>query len=245
MSFLPGHFPSGAAFAGPYRAQGVFFDGTNDFLNAGATLTGAADSKLWTCSMWLRTSSAIDTLLTFNDTGSALSRSRFVVLSGNTIEITGVVGGLNQLRATTAGTISTTGWTHFLFSVDMANTANRSIYLNDALDSTTWTSYVDTALDFTEGDFYVGQRGDGSGRFTGYMADVQMWLGTYVDFSTTANRRLFIDGSGKPVNPSIAEASLGTPILRLSGPLGTWHTNKGSGGGFTLTGALDSAGFIL
>ena len=49
------------AFAAPsadgapaYAANPVNFDGTNDYLTRGATLTGAADSKLMTISVWVR-----------------------------------------------------------------------------------------------------------------------------------------------------------------------------------------------
>ena len=73
------------------------------------------------------------------------------------------------------------------------------------------------------------------------MADLMMWPGTYLDFSVEANRRLFISAAGKPVDPAVAVAALGTPIVRFSGPTASWHTNKGSGGGFTENGALTDA----
>jgi hypothetical protein len=56
-----------------------------------------------------------------------------------------------------------------------------------------------------------------------------------------ATRRLFIDGSGKPVDPALATASLGAPAILFSGDSTGFATNQGTGGSFTLTGSLTDA----
>jgi hypothetical protein len=73
-------------------------------------------------------------------------------------------------------------------------------------------------------------------------ADLQMWIGTYID-PTPTNLAKFISG-GKPVNPSVAQAAFGQSQILFSG--GTSATgvqkNQGTYGDiFTLTGTLTDA----
>jgi hypothetical protein len=63
------------------------------------------------------------------------------------------------------------------------------------------------------------------------MADFRMWVGSKIDFSIEANRRLFIDASGKPVDPSGARTAFGTPMLELSGDANSFASNTNGGGG--------------
>ncbi len=56
-----------------------------------------------------------------------------------------------------------------------------------------------------------------------------------------ATRRLFIDATGKPVDPAVATAALGAPCILFSGDHTTFPVNQGTGGAFTLTGALTDA----
>lgn len=76
---------------------------------------------------------------------------------------------------------------------------------------------------------------------TGDMADVRIAPGMSLDLSVTANRRYFIDASGKPVNPTAATAALGEPPMLFSGDASTFGTNQGTGGAFALTGAITDA----
>ena len=84
----------------------------------------------------------------------------------------------------------------------------------------------------------------GSNKFNGDLADFWLDPGTYIDLSDPANRRKFRDASGNPVYLG-ADGSKPTgtaPDIFLSGNTEDWHTNKGTGGGFTENGALtDSA----
>ncbi len=72
-------------------------------------------------------------------------------------------------------------------------------------------------------------------------ADVQIYTNLDIDLSITANRRLFISAAGKPVDPAIAVAALGNPIILFSGNNTGFPINQGTGGVFTLTGALTNA----
>jgi hypothetical protein len=69
-------------------------------------------------------------------------------------------------------------------------------------------------------------------------ADVQIWVGQYIDPTTNIDK--FISGA-RPVNPAIAEAAFGAPDFRFSGPALDIGTNSGTGGDFTKTGTVTDA----
>jgi hypothetical protein len=72
--------------------------------------------------------------------------------------------------------------------------------------------------------FYVNSLLDGSG-------DIPL-----------ATRRLFRTADGKPVDPAVATAALGTAgTVSLSGDSSGFATNQGTGGAFTTTGTLTNA----
>jgi hypothetical protein len=62
------------------------------------------------------------------------------------------------------------------------------------------------------------------------MADVQIWVGQYID--PTIHIDKFISG-GRPVNPSVAEAVFGTPTYRFHGPALGIGTNSGTSSDFS------------
>lgn len=234
------------ADVGTYRANAVNFDGTNDWLTRDAGLTGAADSKLLTFSAWLQPTAAGGRILIGSPTlASATERTRIGISAGSKFFIGGTLAdsstlGLLVLSVTS---IVSAGWFHVIGSFDMADTGKRHLYLND-VDDLSVTTYTDAAVDFTYADWSVGAVPNGNTKFTGDVADLMFWPGVYTDFSVEANRRLFIDASGKPVHPKTAIASLGAPLVLLHGISDShlsWHTNKGSGGGFTENGALTNA----
>jgi len=67
------------------------------------------------------------------------------------------------------------------------------------------------------------------------MADVQIWIGQYIDPLTHIDK--FISG-GRPVNPAAAEAAFGAPTYRFDRPASDITNNTGSGGDFTKTGTV-------
>ena len=232
-----------------YRANAVNFDGTNDYLTLGAGLTGAADSKLLTLSFWIRKQGsdgvAERIIRSATTVGGATSR---VVVTKNTLDKISIQGvnaaGTSVLIASpTDDTVEVAdGWVHILCSVDLADTGKRHLYLNDASDAT-WSTYTDDLIEFTEQDWAIGATPDGSGKLNADLADLWFLPGTYIDFSVTANRRLFISATGKPVYlGATGERPTGTSaLIYLSGATAGWETNLGTGGGFTENGALSTS----
>ena len=226
-----------------YQPNGVSFDGTNDYLTRGADLTGNADSKLVTGSFWFRgATSPPATLQRVYESGTprfAINRN-----SNETISIVGLSTAPALILSASTSAINDTNWHHVCFSFDMSDTGRRHIYVDDVSDSS-FAVYTDAAIDFTDTEHRLGARGAGAqSKFDGDLADFWLDFGTYVDLSVLANRRKFI---GENAINSVDLGSDGSsptgtsPIIFFSGPTASWHTNKGTGGGFTENGALTDA----
>lgn len=169
--------------------------------------------------------------------GSGLNENRF--------EFQSIDGSNNDILVVRSSQYETVNeWYHVLFSVDLSDTSKRHLYVNDASDLDQIVTY-DTSgtIDFIMDNAVVGATNSGSSAFSGDVADLWIDFGTYIDFSIEANRRKFIDANGDPVYLG-ASGNLPTgtaPDIFLSGDTATWHTNKGTGGGFTVNGTLANA----
>jgi hypothetical protein len=232
---------------GIYRAAATSFDGSDDILSRGAELTGAADSKLWTGSLWFYhdDSTTTEMMLYQSPTGVSSANCRVyvdgsvsaAVVEGENAPGSGVLGLSIQ---TGNNTVISDRWHHLMWSVNRADTGQRHLYI-DGVSSLNVNSYTDVANEFTNGDFYVGNRGDNPSFFawSGQLAEIYYYPGIYLDLSVLANRRLFLTDHGRPTNPHAVIAQLGPPILGLYGTVwADWATNKGTGGGMTNTGPV-------
>ena len=218
------------------------FNGTGDHLSRSSDLTGNADGKTFTFSCWVflppmdnragnvnqRVLYATDS----SDNGIAIN----VNSSGQLGIEAGDGSGSWRLQATASTVIGTNVWTHILVSVDMANSSNRYVYLNDVAASVTWNVYTDTNLDFTRSTHYIGVWGNGTARYF-YDDMAHFYLDyTYRDLSTESNRRIFIDANGGSTSASSLAAL--NPIMYL--PMTTAYAvgkNAGTGGDFTANGS--------
>jgi hypothetical protein len=225
-----------------YRPNPVNFDGTNDFLSLTGSLS-AADSKLFTGSLWARRTGAFatpDVNIARGETGGA---HRWAVNFASTDQLIITARDLSAvqqlaIRAATPVTETDTNWHHFMWSIDMASASNRHVY-RDGVEDILVVTYTDTVLDFTTDNVGVSGDATGAGKFVGDLAQVYMNFGEFIDLSILSNREKFIQGGG-PVDLG-ADGSLPTgnvPNLFLNGPTATWATNLGTGGGFTENGAL-------
>ena len=227
-----------------YRSNGVNFTGaTPDYWTRDADMTGHSDGKLLTGSLWTKFASDGVVMRIFTGVTSLAGNVRTYAigkLASNKIQVLGynaAAAKILDIRATTA-TAASAGWTHHMFSADLGNAAEH-LYRDDVSDLTSNT-LTDDSIDFTGGDLGIGARPDASQPMNGDIADLMVWPGVYLDLSVQDNRRLFIDADGKPVNPAVAVASLGNPILMFHGKtdgIVSAHLNKGSGGGMTINGA--------
>lgn len=210
--------------------------GSPEWLTRGAGFTGAADSKQLTISVWLakRTVDSVNYRILTSDNSVAFLQ--FYIGAGNKLTLTVPgTGGTNVISVTaTTDYLASDGWVHTLISFDLSNSSNRFYYRDDVAQSPTWGTYTDAVMDFTLSDWGVCALVGGSQSRSMDIADLQIWFGQYLDLSIEANRRLFIDANGKPVDPATAIAVLGTPTLQLTDPAPASYINLGSGGGMTI-----------
>lgn len=129
-----------------YVAEAVTFDGTNDYLSAGATPRSMVDGKLGILSFWVKLDAskdgAINTILATDS-----STVRFTVYRGsdNKFHIEGRnSAGTRILNMQTVGTYtSADDWIHIGAKWDLANTTGQ-LYINGASDLDTTLSTIAT-----------------------------------------------------------------------------------------------------
>lgn len=219
------------------------FDGTNDYSNRGANLTGISDGKEGTLSVWVRVDGGNGTRRTIFGTYNGASFGTFQVeLQANntflvyaeTPPVLSVALNISSTTAYTAGTI----WRHLLASWKLDTAGARHLYINDVSDLTV-TTFNNATIDYTSGATAIGALPlDGTLKFNGCIAE--MWFSpTYIDLSIEANRRKFINADRKPVDlgDSGQNPTGNIPILFTK----NFATNLGTGGNFTITGSLDAA----
>jgi hypothetical protein len=228
-----------------YIPNAVAFDGTNDYLSYASPLAGVSDGKTITASFWAKFNSYPSSAC-FDVYNTNPSRVR-ITYCGNGTETMQI-----NLRDTSGAIRADVGcgpdphvvdtWYHHLISVDMA-TGTAHCYVDDVDSIQTFAAPTDTTLDFTNAQHFIGAGAGPTAIMNGSVADLWIDYETYIDFSIEANRRKFIDADGNPIylgaNGTLPTGS--APDIFLSGDTDTWHTNKGTGGGFTENGALTEA----
>lgn len=230
-----------------YTANAVHFDGATD-LKLGSALTGVANAKVGTASFWLKiggTDGTLQTLLSLGDGSASILELRRP--TSNAIQIIGknvADATILSVSSNTATFVAASAWQNVLVSWNLA-TATVQLYVNDSSDANVATATNDTLSYTTANGNYIGSEfSNFLAPLTGDAAD--LWIDTTaaMDFSVTANRRKFISAGLTPVSlGSDGSAPTGTsPILFQSGSTGSWQTNKGTGGGWTVeNGSLTTA----
>lgn len=227
--------------------RGVTFDGTNDYLTRGADLDGSANNSQGTCFFWVKLDAAGDgvrqRILNSGNAAVILERTaanRFQIFVAN-----------GALTATLGGALTRTssdGWMSVMMSWDTNFSAGNklmNIWVNDTDDSGVKTdASAAFAVDYTSTDWGIGARpSDGANKLNGDLADFWFAEGVYFDFSIESNRRKFIASNHGAVDLG-ADGSKPTgtaPIVFMRGPASAFATNLGTGGNFTVTGALDDS----
>jgi hypothetical protein len=234
-----------------YRVGAVDFDGTNDYLSKSG-LTGAAVTNKFSLVFWINLQGETNhtgTVISVSDAGSGSSAFR-VFLNAGALQVIGLNSSdATILSATDGSDLTTSGWQCVMMSLDLSDTAKRFVYVGDSARSFTWTTYTSANIDTTDSkSYYVGAFAGtslpGGLKLNAALGEVWLALGTYTDFSVEANRRKFYSSTGKPVslggNGSVPNGTAAIVYLRLNPNQVTsgYATNRGTGGNFTVTGAL-------
>lgn len=225
-----------------YIVNAVKFDGSTNYLNRGAQLTGIADSKVGTIWASVRLdSSTLPVVFNIQDASGGVSGfnltytgSQFSIVARN------AAGTVILSMTTTAGYSMGSAWYNINASWNLA-TATTNLFVNNVSDKNTTVATNDT-IDYTKSDASVGS-GTGVATFAN-AAFGEIWFDptTCVDLTNPTNRALFYSG-GFPSNlGSIGQTPTGSsPIVYLKSPAGQNGTNSGSGGNFTAHGIFSIA----
>lgn len=228
-----------------YSAVAVLFDGTNDYAS-GSITAPSGTSKVGVFSCWFRITGANGNYLTFLESGAGTNLAPINVYRWGPDDKIHILGknssAVTILDMQSTGTYRNgMGWSHLLMSWDLA-AGTAQMYIDDvdvrAAAPTVTNDNIAWGTTMT-----VGGRSTGVILMQGDLADLYVNSATALDLSNSANRRKFITAGLKPVSLG-ANGSTPTgaqPDIFLSNPVASWHTNLGSGGGFTLTGALTAS----
>jgi len=227
--------------SGAYTASGVHFDGAT-YLRRHAWLTGVGAFDKFIFSVWTKLSNPGDGLFAAIAGGSDFFQQGMTTVSAGKYFNMNIANSYFDTYPNTP-TMQSATWQHVLWSVDISavdgtsGSIVRRLYVNEVDLSSTVDDGIGTDQSVSGlTDFYFGDDGFAA-RITGDIADFQLWIGSYLDFSIQANRQLFIN-NGVPVNPLIASQTLGSPTILFQGNATNFIINQGTGGPFTLHGSL-------
>ena len=233
---------------GGYRANAVNFDGTNDFLRLAGDLTGNPDGKASTLSVWIDFTGgdAASQIILQKHNVTPVTQFAIDRAVDNTFHVQGrnSAGTLILVVDSTGTYTAASGWVHLLLAFNLATPVAR-LFINDVDDEAGGSTETNDSINYTTGDgnWNISVNAGTGNKMTADVAD--FWFDdSFIDISTEANRRLFIDPQGKPVD--LGEAGQlptgSSPLVFLSGTTTGWETNLGTGGGFTENGALTDGG---
>jgi len=219
-----------------YTTTANDYDGTNDFALRGADLTGNADAKTGTFSAWLRLDGgdgANQVLIENTSRGFEVLRA-----SANTLEIRGenAIGSLIMRMVSASTYLASASHIHLCGTWDLAVPVTH-FFIDDVDDEAAGSTEIDDTIDYTKADWGIGAWVTGGLKLNGCLQE--LWFdNVFFDVSVLANRRKLITATLKPVDLGAnGELVTGTTPL-IYAPDGDPSNNKGTGGNFTITGAL-------
>lgn len=241
---LGGSFDQGAGSQTPtFLANAVTYDGSTDFLERGANLTGIADSKVGTLSVWLKPSAASDgntVAILYSDNTLIF---RMFKASDDTIHIQAGDGAAIKMEFDTTTTFTSAGGQkHLLISWDLS-AAVVQCYINDVSETPAGLTDVNANCTYSAiGDWGVGATPAGGIKLAACEAELYWNPAARLDLSVTANRRLFRSAAGHPVSlaPDGSMPTGSAPVLYLKGDFNNPQVNSGTGGNFTKNGTFTS-----
>ena len=231
-----------------YIAEAVEFDGTNDWLKRSAmTVT---NTKEVTYSFWIRIPTGGGKMIfSALDTASNLTTGIYLRQNSNALgDITFQCRNASNTSiithySTTNPVITNNAWHHVMGSYDLLNTTG-SLWINGVQDGTSIQVITNDTIDFSRTFNSIGSYNSGTSPMNGDLAELY-FTNEYIDLTVQSNREKFIDSTGTGAAPvdlgSDGSTPTGTqPLIYFKGAASVWNagTNAGSGGNFTMTGAV-------
>jgi hypothetical protein len=173
------------------------FDGTNDYLTLATDLTGNANGKVGTVSVWFRLDGSDGTSRYFISNASIFFS--FGINTSNKIGIHGEnTSGSKILSFSSSATYTadSSTWHHAMASWDLANTTTH-LYV-DEVDVNVEDTATNDTIDYTKGSWGIGAAPAGGAKYNGRLSDLY-FSQEYIDLSTQANRWKLRNRIKKPV----------------------------------------------
>ena len=221
----------------------VNFDGSNDYLTRGGALTGLSDGDAGSTSFWFKLNGGDGSDVSiFTDNAGHVHIRRG---SDNKIRLLMHTSGAVELvDIQTSDTYTADGnWHHCMASWNTTSDTQH-LYI-DGVDQLSVNNSATGTIDYTQTDYAVGARTSGTNKINSDLAEFY-FTNEYLDLSQASNRLKFLTATGAPASlGSDGSTPTGTAaVVYLSGATSTWHTNDGTGGGFTENGALTDGSTI-
>lgn len=244
---LPYHSKLLAGVGGLYKTRAITLDGTNDYIQKTSDLSGNSNGKTGLVSFWIKMGAGSDGTDMVVYQGQNPDQNIITRNSSNILDFSFFnTAGSKIMGVSTSGTITVSdGWTHVLCAWDLASTTV-DLYIDGVLDETGITATNDN-IDYTKTNHTIGDNSVGIGKLDADIADLYINFGETLDISSASNRAKFLSNAGKPVDlGDDGSWPTGTsPIVFLKlangAAVSTFATNKGTGGGFAITGTLTEA----
>lgn len=222
------------------------FDGAADYMTRGAALSGIADSKTGTLSLWVRIDGGdggtrrILSCATVQSCQLNMSSTDQFEIIGQNSTPTNILRGLSSSAYTADGST----WYHLAISWNLAVAGSGRFYINGA-SAGSFVTYTDDTINYAGStNWSVGGATNGAALFNGCIADVWFAPGVYLDFSNAYYLYKFRSRSGKPVALGSGGAlPTGTqPICYFhigdGEAVANFANNLGTGGNYSITGTL-------
>lgn len=228
------------------EAVGVNFATFSDYLSRGADLTGGTTGLRKICISFWFVQSVNSRYVFRNDNPSTQAAGVFTAPFGSTVGMRLRLGKStagDTVDVTVNGALFGPSWNHIVFSVDTSTGKTEDdvlVYVNGQQAQAADLSFdffeEDTAFDFTATDWWVAKDPNFGNGWNSDMADLYVALNSAPDLSDSAELAKFYASGWVPLADDLPSA-----ILRFEGAVASWHTNKGTGGGFTKNGSLVAA----
>jgi len=219
-----------------YNAPASTFVADDDSLTR-TSLTGVANSKVFTLSCSFKVVNPIRSGDShFFDIGSGSISFRLVLNVTGVISILGKDSGpsvILNITDMTDSVIVADRWYTISISIDMSDTGKRHVYLDGVAQSPTWTTYVDSALDFTHSNYQVGRTNSPTEHWAGELSDLYFDT-SYIDLS--ADNPFYDTDTGKPKDLGVdgSTPTGSSPLIYLPLRGNDAGDNRGTGGDFTV-----------
>ena len=237
--------PAVAGGAAEVAVNATDFDGTNDVITRGA-LTGVSNTSKFIFSCWVRLDGGNATQMDLAD--SDADAAWFITRTGGDkfrFSFQDPTRMFLRIEATGKTTLTSSAtWHHLLVSWDLTSAETFHFYLDDADEKNgSETVSVGTVLYEGTGTPAYGIGGGSnptSESFNGCISEFYFNTDEFLDFSDEDNRRKFRSSGGKPVELGSdgSDPTGNSPLIYLPNAFGSFETNAGTGGNFTVTGAL-------